>query len=365
MIVMERNLASIQKIISLELIPNADKIELATILGWKSVVKKGDFKVGDSVVYFEIDSFLPIRPEFEFLRKNCLRKNNDGVEGFRLKTIRLKGQISQGLIMPITILDGIRLSTDIRTEAIPNYKWSEGQNVSKLLDVIQWQPIIPLCLSGIMKGGFPVFLPKTDETRVQLLQGLITKYKGINCYITEKVDGSSATYYLKDGVFGVCSRNLELLESESNIFWKMARKLKIEEKMRTHKLDNIALQGELCGPGIQENSLKLKDFDIYFFNFYNIKTGEYVNWDEMNEYLGILGLKSVSLIDYSFVLIDDIDKLVNYAKIKSTINPNGWAEGIVIRPRHEIDDREFMNVLNHDRVSFKVINPEYLIDVEK
>jgi RNA ligase (TIGR02306 family) len=362
---MQRKLASIQKILNLEPIQGADKIEKATILGWQCVVVKGQFAINDMCVYHEIDSFLPLdNPAYDFLKKNGIKKNNDGLEGIRLKTIRLKGQISQGLAMPLSILKSVKLPTDKR-EGEQTYTWREGTDVTSLLRITQWQPHIPLCLSGLVKGSFPGFIPKTDETRCQNLQPVLDKHKGLPCYITEKLDGSSATFFMKDGLFGVCSRNLELKESEENAFWKMAKKLRIEEKMRKEGFDNFALQGELCGPGIQENSLALKDFNVYFFNIYNIKEGKYCGLNQMKNFFDILDVSTVPLITQDYQLSNDIPSLVKLATRKSVINPNGWAEGIVIRPMEEVEDREFMNVLNYNRLSFKVINPEFLIEVEK
>jgi RNA ligase (TIGR02306 family) len=263
-------------------------------------------------------------------------------------------------LLPLSILKGRKLLTDTR-EGEQVYDWKEGRNVSSLLGVTKWEPMIPLCLSGKVKGSFPGFLPKTDETRVQVLQPVLDKHKGTLCYVTEKCDGSSATFYMKDGVFGVCSRNLELLETPENAFWQMARKLQIEEKLKTNKLDNIAIQGELCGPGIQSNPLQLKEFNIFFFNVYDIKEGKYKDVVELTNMCVLLRLNMVPIIERHYKLNNDVQALVTYATRKSVYNPNVWLEGIVIRPIEEIEDREFMNVLNYNRVSFKVINPEYLI----
>jgi RNA ligase (TIGR02306 family) len=165
---MVRKLATIQRISRLEAIPNSDNLEVASILGWKCVVKKGEFKEGDTCVYFEVDSLLPIRPEFEFLRKTC-HKTTDFGEGFRIKTIRLRGQVSQGLAW----------NTNILTE-----KHEEGFDVSEELGVKQYSPPIPACLKGKVKGHMPSFIQKTDETRVQLLQDVLTRHKGKDCYVT-------------------------------------------------------------------------------------------------------------------------------------------------------------------------------------
>jgi len=236
---MERKLSTIRRISEITPIDGADKIELVTIDGWKVVVAKDvGHKVGDLVVYCEIDSFLPIREEFEFLRKSSYKKMSDGKEGFRLKTIRLKNTLSQGLVLPISVLDFGEMV-------------SEGQDVTERLGIVKYEPPIPAELSGKVKGLFPSFLRKTDEERVQNLQSDYEDLKTQKFYVTEKLDGSSATFYYKDGQFGVCSRNLELLETEDNTYWKVARQLDLENKLSTLKL-NISLQGELIGEGIRE-----------------------------------------------------------------------------------------------------------------
>jgi RNA ligase (TIGR02306 family) len=342
---MARKLASIQIIKSLSAIPNADHIEVAEILGWHCVVKKGDFKVGDRCCYFEIDSFLPTRPEYEFLRKGCLRKTDFG-EGFRIKTIRLKGQISQGLALKLPA----------------NYIGSneQGFDMTDKLDVKLYSPPIPAELKGLVKGNFPTFLQKSDETRVQVLQDVLSRWTGTMCYVTEKVDGTSATYFIKDGVFGVCSRNLELLESEGNAYWRIARELDIENKLRALN-KNIMIQGEIFGHGLQGNPLKQDRKRIMFFNAFDIDKYTYYNCLVFMNIIKDLGLETVPIIVYGWNLIGSVDKLVNFATQKSLINPQSWAEGIVIRPVIEQMDMQMAQGFGSGRVSFKVINPEYLL----
>jgi hypothetical protein len=295
---MERKLASIRKILDITPIEGADKIELVTIDGWKVVVAKDvGHKVGDLVVYCEVDSFLPIREEFEFLRKSSYKKMGDQ-EGFRLKTIRLRGQLSQGLILPLSVFAGYgyRVSEDLLNEnpaLEPNrtvisvadmIELTHGQDVTEVLGIVKYEPPIPAELAGKVKGLFPSFLRKTDEERIQNLASEYEEYKNSEqkFYVTEKLDGSSATFYFKDGVFGVCSRNLELLETEGNTFWKVARELKLEEWLGTLE-NNICLQGELIGEGIQGNPYKIKGQTVRFFNGFNIDTQENIPFLEFVE----------------------------------------------------------------------------------
>lgn len=333
-----RKLASIQKIIALEPIEGADAIEKATVLGWQLVVKKGEFNVGDLAVYCEIDSIMPDKPEFEFLKPR----------GMRIRTVRLRGQISQGICFPLSILPS-------------DFEVIEDADCTDALGVIKYEPVMPACLSGIAKGNFPSFIPKTDETRVQVLQKVLDKYKGVKCYVAEKLDGSSATFYVKDGEFGVCSRNLELSENEDNSFWIAARKMDIENKLKSLNR-NIAIQGELIGEGIQGNKLKIKGQTVMFFNAFDIDKFEYLGFFEFNELLKTIDLPVVPIVALDYELENDIDSIVKMATIKSLIQNDVWAEGIVIRPYKESIDLLLSNEkFNNGRVSFKAINPEFLI----
>ena len=333
---MERKLATIRKINELTPIEGADKIELATIDGWKVVVAKDvNHKVGDLIVYCEVDSFLPIREEFEFLRKTSYKKMADGTEGFRLKTIRLRGQVSQGLILPISILN----SDDVI---------DEGDDVTDELNIVKYEAPIPAQLSGEVKGMFPSFLIKTDEERVQNLTHHFEKYKQEKFYVTEKLDGSSVTYYIKDGVFGVCSRNLDLVESETNSMWKLATTNGLKEKLLSLNR-NIAIQGEIIGEGIQGNPYKIIGQTIKFFNGFDIDKYEYLPLDIFIELIKYLEMGTVPILDLEFNLPDTVDELISFADSKSVLNNMFDREGIVIR--------------SHDRkISFKVISNKFLLN---
>ena len=339
---MERKLASIRVIGDIQPIEGADMIELAIVDGWKVVVAKNvGHKVGDMVIYCEIDSFLPIRNEFEFLRKSSYKKMGDQ-EGFRLKTIKLRGQVSQGLILPIVVLN----PPDTNIYVTP----FEGLDVTEMLEIVKYEPPIPAELSGKVKGLFPSFLRKTDEERVQNLTKEYEQYKslGRNFYVTEKLDGSSATFYYKDGVFGVCSRNLELLETEGNTFWKVARELDLENKMRDFGV-NISLQGELIGEGIQGNPYKIKGQTVRFFNLFDIDLQVYHSLAHLGRALGIMGLKMVPIVDEFFLLPNTIEELLKYAEDKSVLNSKFDREGVVIRS-------------NDRTISFKAISNKFLLN---
>ena len=347
-----RKLASIQKILEIKPIEGADRIEFCQVLGWQCVVPKGEFKVGDLVVFIEIDSILPELPEVEFLRQ----------DKFRIKTKKFKGQISQGLVMSLDILKGKKFQEDTREN--PVYKWTEGQEVTTLLGIKKYEPYIPPNMAGEVKGNFPGIMPKSDETRVQILRHLLDKYKGTKCYISEKLDGSSVTFYINQGEFGVCSRNLELKETEGNSIWKFARAKDIENKLRALN-KNISIQGEFMGPGMNKNSLKITYHDVYFFNAFDIDKQEYLELNDFKRLIeNILQLKTVPIISYDYILGDNIDELVKLSIGKSVINKEADREGIVIRSVKEIKDPELVSDITLGRVSFKVVNPIYLIKNE-
>jgi len=338
-----RKLATIQKIKDILPIEGADAIELAIVNGWKVVVAKNvGHKIGDYVIYCEIDSFLPIKEEFEFLRKSSYKKMADGSEGFRLKTIKLRGQVSQGLIIPINIL--------------MNYKnfvleFDEGSDVSEILGIIKYEPPVPAELAGIAKGLFPSFIPKTDEERIQNLSEEISKWNNEyseGFYVSEKLDGSSATFYYNDGVFGVCSRNLELLETEGNTFWRVAREMDLENKMRSLGY-NVSLQGELVGEGIQGNPYKIKGQKVFFFNVFNIDKHEYAGTHEFVNTIHGLSLDTVPKLETNYILPNTIEEILQYADGKSYLNPHFDREGVVMRSK----DR---------KISFKAISNKFLLN---
>jgi len=328
---MERKLATVRKIKEIKPIEGADLIELAVIDGWQVVVAKNvGHKVGDKVVYCEIDSFLPIKEEFEFLRKSSYKKMGDQ-EGFRLKTIKLKNTLSQGLILPYHVLPVAQFGT--------GHDLPEGMDVSEMLGIIKYDPPIPAQLAGKVKGNFPSFLRKTDESRLQNLekeyQGWVFSSKH-QFYATEKIDGSSFTCYVKDGVFGVCSRNLELEETEDNTFWQVARSLDLENKLKSLGR-NICAQGEMVGSGIQGNYYKMKDQTVLFYNIYFIDEMEYATFDEFNGILSDLELKSVPILSSPFQFPMDengqftVSALLKESEGKSVLNPVVEREGLVIR----------------------------------
>lgn len=348
-----RKLACIRKIDALDPIEGADKIEVATVGGWKVVAQKGLYNVGDLAVYFEIDSWIPstIAP---FLTKDGhYPKVFEGVQGERLKTIKLRGQISQGLLMPLE-------------EACKNIvsELFEGLDVTVPLGIKKYEKPMSAQLAGTAKGNFPSRIPKTDQERCQNLKKEIVQANeiGLMFEITEKLEGSSMTCYLMKNdeeqlEFGVCSRNLNLKETEGNSFWSTARAEGIEEKMRqptSMGLSEYAVQGELVGPGIQDNIYGLSKLEFYVFDIYDINAGRYLNSEERRLLVASMGLKHAPIIAihatmYDALGITDIPRLLDYADGKSVVGFSGHLrEGVVFK---EVNGG----------MTFKAISNKYLL----
>lgn len=340
---MSRKLATIREVKEILPIDGADSIELAIIDGWQCVVKKGEFKKFDCGVYFEIDSLLPCEPVFSFLESKGRKKNADGTEGYRLKTIKLKGQLSQGLLMPIDLF-------------FTQHNLSLGDDVTDILHVTLYEPPVSPQLQGISKGSFPSFIPKTDEERIQNLD--IKDLYG-DYFVTEKIDGTSATYYLDDNdCLNVCSRNLNLKQSDSNLYWKVAIWLDIENKLKNFNKDfhsRYAIQGEIVGEGIQGNPYKIKGQQFYIFNIFDILKVKYViPLLASGMCNNCLYIPHVPIINECFTIQPDttIDDLLLFSDGKSQLNKYTQREGVVFK-------RDVSGL--YGKQSFKVISNKYLL----
>jgi len=315
---MKRKLVSIEPILDIQPIKGADRIEVATIKNWKVVVGKNEFRIGDNVVCFEIDSFIPIEEKFEFLRKSCYKKMIDETEGFRLKTIRLRKQISQGLIMSTSIL--------------PSNKFEIGEDIAAVLNVIKYDPPLPKELDGEAVGYYPSYIQKTDEERIQNLTSEYDEYRKIRFLASEKMDGESSTFFLNDNEFGLCSRNVQLIFNPENTFGRMAIKYNIEEKLR--KLNkNLAIQGEIIGETIKGNKYNIKGQKLLVYNIF----------EEFE-------LDTVPTIYSNFILPETIEELLKLAYGVSKLNDKIIREGLV----WVSEDGEI-------RISFKTISDEFLL----
>lgn len=338
-----RKMASIRKIDKIEPIDGADKIVKATVGGWQLVTAiDNGFKEGDLVCYFEIDSWIPTNLA-PFLSKGKDPREFNGIKGERLKTIKLRGVTSQGLIMPIPE------SLDSR---------EEGLDLTEVLGIQKWEKPINPQLAGTQRGNFPSFIPKTDQERIQNLKSELDFWVDSNLTweVSEKCEGSSMTAYLtdldiEDGYFGVCSRNMDLIKDESNTFWKVAIQKNIEEKLRSNNLMNLALQGELVGPGVQGNIYDLKDHLFLVFDIYDIKKGDYYTPIERRNLCEKLEIAQVPILRFNESLsTETMESLIKKADGKSIL-------GNITGPKRE----GLVYKCNEAGPSFKVISNAYLM----
>ena len=320
-----RKMATIRKIDALTPIVGADAIECAIVGGWTCVVKKGEFTAGDLAVYLEIDSWVPTELA-SFLSKGKEPREFEGIKGERLRTVKLRGQLSQGLLLPLE-----PTCANIESELF------DGLDVSLPLNIQKWEMPLNAQLAGQAKGNFPTAIPKTDQERVQNLKGILTIVEdGLEFEVTEKLEGSSMTVYLIDGVFGVCSRNLDLKETEDNTFWQVARRDDIESKMRTVVGTDFAIQGELIGPGIQGNIYKLSKPEFRVFDVYNISGGFYVTPNKRQTLIEMIGLLHVPVMAASADLHDtlglkNVKDILKWAEGPSAITTSQEREGVVFK----------------------------------
>lgn len=335
-----RKLATIRRIDSIRPIEGADAIECAVVGGWTVVAKKGEYQAGDLAVYCEIDSWIPYKLA-PFLSKGQEPREFDGIKGERLRTIKLRGQISQGLLLPL----------NPTCDAIVS-ELMEGLDLSVPLGIVKYEPPVPAQLAGEVKGLFPGWLQKTDQERIQNLSSELAHWisESHAWEMTEKLDGSSMTVYLNNGEFGVCSRNLELKPNAENSLWKVAIKDNLESKLRAEGR-NLALQGELVGEGIQGNPYKLRGQAYYVFDVYDIDRGCYFTPEERKALVIKHGIAHVpvlgTLVMDESTTIADLLKIAEGKSVMGDIN-GPEREGLVFK------SKQF-------QCSFKVISNRFLL----
>ena len=343
---MTRKMATIRKIDSIREIPGADSIECCTLGGWNVVTRKSEFTAGDLAVYCEIDSWIPYEVA-PFLSKGNFPHVYNEVKGERLRTVKLRGQLSQGLLLPLDVLPA---DDDF------NGVWTEGEDVSELLGIVKYEAPIPASLAGEIKGMFPSVIPKTDQERIQNLSVELEEWKAekLTWEVTEKLDGSSMTVYIIDGEVGVCSRNLDLKPNPDNSLWRAAYKHDLPAKLANIGR-NIAVQGELIGNGIQGNMYKMRDQDFYVYDIYDIDAGRYFTPAERRVFSDKYALNHCPVITYYANLLDtlgitNMDQILKFAEGKSVMSNivSPEREGLVFK-------------CNEKQVSFKSISNTFLL----
>jgi RNA ligase (TIGR02306 family) len=341
-----RKLVTVRKVDAVRAIPGADAIECATVEGWNVVIKKGEFQAGDSCVYFEIDSFLPLQDtRFAFLAKSKIVWN--GKEGVRLRTLKLRGQVSQGLILPLTEFP------EIDIKGITSWETLRQRDFSAELGIEKWEAPIPAGLSGEVEGAFPSFIRKTDQERIQNLTGVLTDDVEAWYEATIKLDGSSMTVFHNAGQSGVCGRNWQLKESASNSLWRVARREKFIESLQAYGR-NIALQGEIIGEGIQGNPEKLRGQAFLLFDVFDIDTQAYLGRQERRKVVEDLRALGAVLLEVPCIEVLQLSRfkgsvaiVLDYAEGPS-LNVESAREGVVFK---RIDGA----------FSFKAISNTYLL----
>lgn len=344
-----RKMASIQIIREITPIDGADAIVLAHINGWAAVVKVNEFSVGQYVVFCEIDSWIPheIAP---FLSKGKEPREYLGVKGERLRSQKLRGTLSQGLILPFSIL--------------PAGNYPEGEDVSEKLGIVKYEPPVPAQLAGQVRGNFPSLVTKTDEERIQNIRGL-EKYLDEVFVETEKLHGTSVSFVLNEnGEMEVCSRNLSLKEDENNLYWNLAKKndaLALLNTVKNHyeaegaSVVTVAIQGEGVGQGVQkgwEYGIQVPEFFMFTIQVNGVKVAEedYQMFKRM--FIQVKSVPEVSKATLREIVGDSGEigaTLLKYVEGKSAIDGKTIREGSVFR------------CLTDSSFSFKVVSNQFLL----
>lgn len=311
-----RKLATVRTIAEIKAIPEADLIVAYRVDGWWVVDKKDHYYVGDLVVYVEPDAWVPheLAP---FLSKGKEPSEYGGINGERLRTVKLKKQLSQGLLLPV-----------------PNgFINIEGTDCTEALGVLKWEPKLPAQLAGDARGLFPSVVPKTEAERIQNLAITWDELRKHKFEVTEKLHGSSCSFYLDlEQDFHVCSRNLDLKQSETNAYWKAALKYNVQQNMVKHGLEGLALQGEIVGEGLNGNQYKL-GLEFFLFSIYDVKQGKYLDAAAREEICAMLGLQHVPVLELDVSELGVGEALV-LAEGKSKIN-GSEREGLVLKSQHD------------------------------
>ena len=348
-----RKLASIQKVWKIEPIEGADRIELAHVLGWQCVVKKGEFKEGDNGVYFEIDSFLPIRPEYEFLRASSYKNTELMGEGFKLRTQKFRGQISQGMILPLDLV------ANDACRGLP-----VGTDVTELLGVRKYEIPEMAMTGGTAVGELPGNVPHTDETRIQAMPALLQEFAGLEYYISTKVDGSSHSISVDENGVRFMGHNYEYrLDDKCSFYQHM---VKVNPTLLNDLVSyreqcgcrSIVIQGEYAGPGIQKNRLKLMKPEWFVFDIRI--DGKRVPLEDMLDMAKFFHLETVPIEEKGISLPEKyptVEALLERADGNYACGSR--KEGIVIRPTVPVYSR----LIGTD-LSMKVVSNKYLLKTE-
>ena len=339
-------LATIEKVLDKKPIDGADKIELITILGWNVITKKDEYQVGDLCIYIPIDTTIdPTREYFKFLADK-----KDPLKRVKIQTIKMKGVFSQGLVIPLDTISNM--------VNIDNIEIMEGNDVSEILDVKKYEKenIINQITGVTAQIGIPFpidIIPITDEDNLKTKYKCLEEFLNEEIYVTLKMDGSSMTVINTPTNTFVCSRRLVL--DKGSVMYQYVLRENIPERI---KHLNIAIQGEFCGPKVNNNRLELKDYKYYVFNIKDLNTGYYLGYYEMKKLADELKLDTVPLLEIikftNNITIHNFQEIANKVNYITPMNKKVAGEGIVIRPLNP----KWSNILNKF-LSVKIINQNY------
>lgn len=391
---MARKLASVVRIASCDPIPETDRLSVARMEGkeWQVVTGRDEFSPGDMAIYFEIDSFLRDDDKrYAFLHDRCLRKfvSKSGAvlhQGVRIKTVKLRKVISQGLLMPLNLFPEIEqriVSSEVTGELLfcpdPEADGAEwvpaiGADLTELLHVEHYdeveealRPQMGVSVAADAMGRFPTdWIPKTDAERIQNLSGYFTdaKLKDMTFEVSEKLDGSSVTMFFsrkidQENPFGVCSRNLRLKpQGEGGVVplaWRMAEKYSMDTKIQAANVSSgteLAFQGELVGPGVNGNRDRRTEHEWFVFQIYDIVNRRYLTPSETRFICKTLEIPYVPVIEkYKPVFHDFADSasLLAYAEGKTASGHE--REGLVFKSTSA----------DGPRITFKAVSNRYLL----
>ena len=360
-----RNLATIQEIKWKKEIEGKDRIEIVGVLGWQCITKKNEFQIGEYCIYVECDSVLPETEQFEFLRS----------KKFRIKTMKMAGVISQGICFPLSILpEGkYELEQDVTdiigvkqyeatmdTEREPITKPATKTKYPKWLMRMEWFRQLVYKKDHREGKGFPIFISKTDESRVQNMPWILQNKSEF--VVTEKIDGQSGTFALvrhkskapwkKDNFeYIVCSRNLRLWNKNDTSYWRASDKYEVESALKSLIGNNewVAIQGECVASNVQGNKYKVTEPDLYVFNL--IYPNGRVGSVEAKLKCEKLGMKFVPILDEHYILPDTVNEMLEYAHGDSALG-HTIREGVVLR---SLDGKQ----------SFKAVDPLFLIKYDE
>ncbi len=369
----DRALVSVRRIFSILKCENSDNLSIVRLsvlgnktkdCGWQVIINhtQEKYDIGDLVVFFEIDSVLPSNvKEFGFMA-SCK---------YRVKTVKLRGHLSQGLILPIVKVREIMKNMCSKLLLTTNNCY-EGQDLTSYLGVKKFVSSEESKLYNVneTRHTFPLDIcEKTREERIQNIN--ISKWGDYskNCVVTEKLDGTSATFVFDENglLTHVCSRNFCLPNKNNSVYWKIGEKLQTNIHKHIEENGNNVLQhfpcviqGEICGPKIQNNRYQLSELKLFVFTVSQTKkkcsecshTQPIKRLSVLNkvfdQFVQAMGVTKVPVIEPS---VDISDKNVSYILEKyskgfSTLHPNIKREGVVIRSNQ--DPNKSFKAINND-----------------